>query len=77
MHLSHRTTNKLIQKDTVISASYIDERLGIDNEGRLRTAFFDNRHNFTFLNVNLPFLCSNIPADPAYGVYHVYISQLL
>ena len=30
---------------------------------------FDKRDDFTFPIVNFPFLCSNIPAAPAYGVY--------
>ena len=42
--------------------------------GRLRTKFYDKRDDFNFLIVNFPFICSNIPASPAYGVY---ISQLI
>jgi len=28
-----------------------------------------NRDDFNFPIVNFPFICSNIPAAPAYGVY--------
>ena len=35
---------------------------------------FDKKDDFNFPIVNLPFICSNIPAAPAYGVY---ISQLI
>ena len=34
----------------------------------------DKRYDFTFSIVNFPFISSNIPASPAYGVY---ISQLI
>ena len=50
--------------DTLNSASYLDLRLEIDNEGRLKTKFYDKRDDFRFL-----FSSSNIPAAPAYGVY--------
>jgi hypothetical protein len=42
--------------------------------GRLRTKFYDKRYNFNFPIVNFQFICSNIPAAPAYGVY---LSQLI
>ena len=35
---------------------------------------YDTRDDFSFSIVNFPFLCSNIPAAPAYGVC---ISQLI
>ena len=46
----------------------------IDNEGWLKTKLYDKRDDFSFLIVNFPFLCSDIPAAPANGVY---ISQLI
>jgi hypothetical protein len=55
--------------DTDKSASYLDLHLEIDSEGRLRTTLYDKRDDFNFLIVNFPFICSNIPAVPAYGVY--------
>jgi hypothetical protein len=60
--------------DTDRSASYLDLHLEIDSEGRLRTKFYDKGDDFNFPIVNFPFICSNIPAAPAYGVY---ISQMI
>jgi hypothetical protein len=60
--------------DTDRSASYLDLHLEIDSEGRLRTKLYNKRDNFNFSIVNFPFICSNIPAAPAYGIY---ISQLI
>jgi hypothetical protein len=41
----------------------------MDSEGRLRTQLYDKRDDFNFSIVNFPFICSNIPTAPAYGVY--------
>ena len=46
----------------------------IDDEGRLRTKLYDKRDYFNFPFVNFQFICCNIPAAPAHGVY---ISQLI
>ena len=51
----------------------LDIRLELDNE-KLYTKLYDKRDDFNFTIVNFPFLDSNIPASPAYGVY---ISQLI
>ena len=56
------------------SASYLYLHLEFDSEGWLRSNLYETRDDFNFLIVNFPFLCSNIPAAPAYGVY---ISQLI
>ena len=64
-------------KDTTESAtfaSYLDILLKIDTDGKLRTQLYDKRDDFDFSIVNFPYLCSNIPVSPAYGVY---ISQLI
>ena len=61
-------------KDTDRSASYLDLHLEIDSEGRLRTKLYDKEMILIFPSFNFPFICSNIPASPAYGVY---ISQLI
>ena len=45
-----------------------------DSEGWLRMKLYDKRDDFNFSIVNFPFICSNNPAAPAYGVY---ISQLI
>jgi hypothetical protein len=60
--------------DTDRSDSYFDIPLEIDSKGRLRTKLYDKRDDFNFPIVNFPFICSNIPAAPAYGVY---ISQMI
>jgi len=59
--------------DTYRSASYLILHIEIDIEGRLRTKLCDKRDDFNLPIVNFPFICSNIPAAFAYGVY---ISQL-
>ena len=59
---------------TDTSASYLDLHLEADSQGRLRTKLYDKRDDFNFPIVNLPFICSKIPAAPAYGVY---LSQLI
>jgi hypothetical protein len=46
----------------------------MDSEGRLRTKLYDKRDDLNFSIVNFPFICSNIPTAPTYGVY---ISQLI
>ena len=56
------------------SASYLDLLLSIGRDGQLRTSLYDKRDDFNFHITNFPFLSSNIPSSPAYGVF---ISQLL
>jgi len=57
----------------IASIPYLDLHLVIDNKGRLRMKLYDKREDFNFPIVNFPFICSNIPSEPAYGVY---LSQL-
>ena len=76
-YLHHIYLNKLEITDTTDtqkSVSYLNLHLEIDNGGRLKTTLYDIHDDFTFPIVNFPFISSNIPALPAYGVY---ISQLL
>ena len=64
-------------KDTTesnTSASYLDLLLSIGRDGKLRTSLYDKRDDFNFHITNFPFLSSNIPSSPAYGVF---ISQLI
>ena len=64
-------------KDTTatdMSASYLDIHIEIDSEGWLRTKLYDKRYDFNVPIVNFPFICSSIPAAPAYWVY---TSQLI
>ena len=56
------------------SASYLDLLLLIGRDGQLRTSLYDKRDDFNFHITNFPFLSSNIPSSPAYGVF---ISQLI
>jgi hypothetical protein len=60
--------------DSDRSASYLDILLEFDSNGRLTTSLYDKRDDFDFAIVNFPFLGSNIPLSPAYGVY---VSQLI
>ena len=46
----------------------------IGNNNRLYTKLYDKRDDFNFRIVNFPFLSSNIPSGPSYGVY---ISQII
>ena len=59
--------------ETAASSSYLYCYLYIDN-GKLTTRLSDKRDDFNFPIVNFPFLSSNIPSAPAYGVY---VSQLI
>ena len=58
--------------DTVLSLSnnklgnFVDLHLEIDSEDRLRTKMYEKRDDFNFSIVNFSFICSNIPAPPAY-----------
>jgi hypothetical protein len=55
--------------DTERSASYLDPHIEVDSEGRLRMKLHDKRDDFKIPIMNFPFICSNIPAAPAYVVY--------
>ena len=52
----------------------LDLLLSIGRDGQLRTSLYDKRDDFNFHITNFPFLSSNIPSSPAYGVF---ISQLI
>ena len=59
-------------KDTTrsnTSASYLDLLLSIKSDGQLCTSLYDKRDDFNFHITNFPFLSSNIPSSPAYGVF--------
>ena len=53
---------------------YLDLAFIIDSGGKLSTRLYDKRDDFDFHIVNFPYLSSNIPSGPSYGVY---ISQLI
>ena len=54
--------------ETAASSSYLDCYLHIDN-GKLTNRLYDKWDDFNFPIVNFPFLSSNIPSAPAYGIY--------
>ena len=62
-----------IKETTETAASYLDCYLYID-KGKLSTRLYEIRNDFNFLIINFPFLSSNIPSAPAYGVY---VSQFI
>ena len=55
-------------------ASYLYLDLSYNRDKRLQVKLYDKRDDFNFNIVNFPFLSSNIPQSPAYGVY---VSQLI
>ena len=64
--------------ESTTSASYLDLLLSIGRDGQLHTSIYDNGDDFNFhitsfdFNfhiTNFPFLSSNIPSSPAYGVF--------
>ena len=64
-------------KDTTesnTSASYLDLLLSIGRDGQLYISIYDKHDDFNFHITNFPFLSSNIPTSPAYGVF---FSQLI
>ena len=69
---SQMTVEKANKSDHL--ADYLDLTFIIDNGGKLSTRLYDKRDDFDFHIVNFPFLSSNIPSGPSYGVY---ISQLI
>ena len=56
------------------SSPFLGLLLSIGRDGQLRTSLLDKRDDFNFHITNFPFLNSNIPSSPAYGVF---ISQLI
>ena len=61
--------------DTDRSASYLDLHLEISSDRWLRKKLYDKRDDFNFPIVNIPFICSNIPAARAYGVYISHLKR--
>ena len=60
--------------DSPDGTSYLDLYLFRDNTGYLSSRLYDKRDDYSFEIVNYPFMDSNIPEGPAYGVY---ISRLV
>ena len=73
-HLGQMYPTELDIKDTAesnTSASYLDLLLSIGRDGQLCTSLYDKRDYFNFHITNVPFLSSNIPSSPAYGVLQI------
>ena len=76
-YLGQMYRTKLEIKDTTesnTSASYLDLLLSIGRDGQLRTSLYDKHGDFNFQITNFPFLSSNTPSSPTYGVF---ISQVI
>ena len=69
---SQLTVEKANKSDHL--ADYLDLTFIIDSGGKLSTRLYDKCDDFDFHIVNFPYLSSNIPSGPSYGVY---ISQLI
>ena len=50
-------------------ADYLEITFITDSGGKLSKRLYDKRDDFDFYIVNFPFLSSNIPSGPLYGVY--------
>ena len=70
----HTTWNFILEKCWDHLADCLDLTFIIDNGGKLSTRPYNKRDDFDFHIVNFPFLSSNIPSGPPYGVY---ISELI
>ena len=71
IYSSELQLNKANTSDT--EAPFLDLHLSISN-GFVSSKFYDKRDDFDFDIVNFPFLDSDVPRRPSYGVY---ISQLI
>ena len=60
--------------ETNLNAPYLDLSINIEQDNSLYCKLYDKRDDFNFEIVNFPHLDSNIPLNPAYGVY---VSQLI
>ena len=70
-YLGQMYPTELEIKDTTesnTSASFLDLLLSIGRDGQLWSSLYDKRADFNFHITNFPFLSSNIPPSPAYGV---------
>ena len=70
------TPSELELKDTSTSSTevcYLDTNIKTGDDTPFSISIYDKGEDFAFRIVNFPHMDSNIPANPAYGVY---ISQL-
>ena len=69
--------SELELKNTTVTpdeTTYLDTTINIGERNAIQMSIYDKREDFDFEIVNFPYLDSNIPQKPAYGVY---ISQLV
>ena len=77
LHSIFKRNVPLLSKELTISettestsvASYLDLLFTRDRSNNITTKLDDKRDAFGFHIVNFPFMSSNIPSAPAYGVY--------
>ena len=72
IYLGQMYPHELVIKDMTesnTSASYFDLLPTIGRYGQLRTSLYVKHDDINFHNTNLPFLSTNIPSSPAYGVF--------
>ena len=65
----YRRNNEI--KDTTYApkwANHLDFHLEFDEDGKLVTRLYDKCDDFDFPIVNVPYLSSNIPESPVYGI---------
>ena len=70
--LERRRSNRSTPKEWQLRRLFL--LLSIGRDGQLHTSIYDKRDDFNFHITNFPFVSSNIPSSPAYGVF---ISQLI
>ena len=64
---SQLTVEKANKSDHL--ADYLNLTFIIDNGNKLLTRLYDKRDDLDFHIVNFPFISSNIPSSPSYGLY--------
>ena len=57
--------------ESTTSASYLDLLKSIGRENQLHTSLNEKRDDFNFQTINIPFLSSNVPSSPPYGVFNL------
>ena len=71
---SSQTFYNIDTTESTASASHLDLLLSIGRNGQLHTSIYDKRDDSNFHITTFPFLRSNIPSSPDYGVF---TSQLI
>ena len=66
--------SRFLKLQNLLQSSYLDLLFIQDKSNNITTKLYDKRDAIGFHIVNVPFMSSNIPSAPAYGVY---ASQLI